>query len=204
MSHIDSYKHEMVGLFGCLPVYHPLEDIPGPDDNSDPDFGCTIEQLVIGGGSGEHPGLVLLSAESAVAEFVYDCGDFELSDDLKSHLSDLIGLPPHFNFAGWFTEDHHSFYDLCSSASLPNSFNSEEERNFESWLHLGFGEFIYYAMPQLAKELVAKVKPHHASPHHIRYNNITLVPPGMPVYANGGNQFFKNTAAKNKLTDSQV
>jgi hypothetical protein len=30
MSHIDSYKHEIVGLFGSLPVYHPLEDIPEP------------------------------------------------------------------------------------------------------------------------------------------------------------------------------
>jgi len=60
MSHIDSYKHEIVGLFGCLPVYHPLGDIPAPPDNwPEYDFGYTTEQLVIGGGPGEHLGLVL-------------------------------------------------------------------------------------------------------------------------------------------------
>ena len=60
MSHIDSYKHEIVGLFGCIPVYRPLEDISEPgDDDPQLDFGCTTEQLVIGGGPGEHLGLVL-------------------------------------------------------------------------------------------------------------------------------------------------
>jgi len=204
MSHIDSYEHEIVGLLGCIPVHHPLEDIPEPNEDGDADFGCTTEQLMIGGGSGEHPGLILLSAESAVAEFVYECGDFELSDDLKSHLSDIIGLPPYFNFAGWSTEDHHSFYEFCSNESLPNSFDAESERSLESWLHLGFGEFIYYAMPQLADELVTKVNPHHTSPHHIRYNNITLIPPGMPVYANGGNRFFRSPATQNNLAGTQV
>ena len=52
MSHIDSYPHEIVGLFGRLPVYHPLEDIPEPPEGHwEHDFGCTTEQLVIGGGS---------------------------------------------------------------------------------------------------------------------------------------------------------
>jgi hypothetical protein len=68
MSHIDSYKHEIVGLFGSLPVYHPLEDIPEPaTDQLQHDFGCTTEQLVIGGGSGEHSGLVFRDAQGAAA-----------------------------------------------------------------------------------------------------------------------------------------
>ena len=46
MSHIDSFKHELVGLFGGLPVYHPLEVIDG-------DFRCDPTQLLLGGGSGE-------------------------------------------------------------------------------------------------------------------------------------------------------
>ena len=29
MSYIDSYPHELVGYFGPVPVYRPLEDIPG-------------------------------------------------------------------------------------------------------------------------------------------------------------------------------
>lgn len=193
MSYIDSYKHEIVGLFGCLPVYHPLEDIPPSDIGGGLDFGCTTGQLVLGGGSGEHPGLVLLNAECAVAEFVHQCGDFELSDELNSHLSETIGLPPHFDFAGWSTEDHHGFYELCADGYLPNGFDPQGEADLEEWLHLGFGEFIYYAMPQFARRLVETVKSHHRDAHHIRYNNITIIPPDMPVDANGGNAFFGNS-----------
>lgn len=60
MSHIDSFKHEIVGLFGGLLVYHPLEDIQG-------DFVCTPKCLLIGGGSGEHPALVIESPLKAVS-----------------------------------------------------------------------------------------------------------------------------------------
>ena len=193
MSHIDSYSHELVGLFGCLPVYRPLEDIPAPPEGqSQYDFGCTTEQLVIGGGSGEHSGLILRNAEGAVANFVFESGDFELTKNLKSYLSEMIDVDTQLHFAGWSTADHHGFYQLCISESLPNSFDPEGETGLEEWLHLGFGEFVYYAMPQLAQRLVDKVKPHHLDANHIRYNNITIVPPGMPVYANGGNSFFKS------------
>ena len=71
MSYIDSYKHELVGMFGSLPVYHPLEDIPG---SSEPElsgeFACSTKQIVIGGGGGEWPGLVITNPIGAVIEFL--------------------------------------------------------------------------------------------------------------------------------------
>lgn len=191
MSHIDSYRHEIVGLFGSLPVYHPLEDILASETGIAEDFGCTTGQLVMGGGSGEHPGVVLLDPQSAVAQFVYESGDFDLSDVQRSHLSDLIGLPPRFNFVGWSTEDHHWFYEHCVSCALPNRFDPDDETSLEDWLHLGFGEFVYYAMPQLSARLVDTFRPQQLDASRIRYSNITAIPPGMPVYANGGNAFFK-------------
>ncbi len=41
MSHIDSFRHQLVGYLGYLPVYHPLEEIDG-------DFRCSPRQLVLG------------------------------------------------------------------------------------------------------------------------------------------------------------
>lgn len=191
MSYIDGFKHEIIGLFGSVPVYRPLEDLPYNSNGWEGDFACSTGQLVIGGGSGEHPGLVLLDPARAVADFAYKSGDFDLSDQMASHLSDLIGTPPHFNFAGWSTENYYDYHMLCTTGSLPNPFDPDGESSLEHWLHLGFGEFIYYAMPQLAYQIIGKISPLHIKKSSILFNNITIIPPNMPVDASNGNAFFR-------------
>jgi hypothetical protein len=192
MSYIDSYKHELVGLFGGLPVYRPLQEIPGSLDPNDDDFRCLPNQLVLGGGSGEHPGLVLLCPERAVAEFIIHNPDIELTDEVERIIWEQSVSPnPAFLFSGWTTQDHHDFFELCTGSGLPNRFYPDHEISFETWLMLGFGEFIYYSMPELVPtSLIDRVSSEH-TPRHIYFNNVLLVPPGMPVYANGGNAFFK-------------
>ncbi len=189
LSYIDSYKHQQVGLFGNIPVYRPLENI-APSDNPrwDGDFGCSIQQLVIGGGSGEHPGLVIQNPAAAVAEFALTCEDFTDDEARCNELYPLLVGEP-FLFAGWGVADYHGFFEHCTSATLPNPFDPDGGISFETWLLAGIGEFIYYAMPDLALETVALIAPLHVEKHHIRYNNITIIPPNMPVYANGGNAF---------------
>ena len=69
MSYIDTFDNEFVGYFGGIPVYHPLEVVPAsPDDPAQ--FACGPDNLVIGGGSGEWPGLVVKDAGETVACFV--------------------------------------------------------------------------------------------------------------------------------------
>ena len=52
MSYIDSYDHVLVGYMAGLPLYRPLEDIPGPENGeSRLDFPCRTDQLVLGGGT---------------------------------------------------------------------------------------------------------------------------------------------------------
>ncbi len=46
-----------------ISVYFPLEDIDG-------DFKCTTKQLLIGGGSGEDPALVIKNPLAATAMFL--------------------------------------------------------------------------------------------------------------------------------------
>ncbi len=62
MSYIDCFKHELVGMLGYLPVYHPLEGVDGS-------FICGAHQLLLGGGGREHSALVIENSTSAVAYF---------------------------------------------------------------------------------------------------------------------------------------
>jgi hypothetical protein len=56
MSYIDTFDHELVGFFAGLPLYHPLEAVMGSGGD---EFGCTPLHLMLGGGDGEHPEVVL-------------------------------------------------------------------------------------------------------------------------------------------------
>jgi hypothetical protein len=184
MSHIDSFKHELVGFLGYLPVYHPLENIDG-------DFKCDINQLLLGGGSGEHPALVIENLTSAVAYFLSEIIEYEkelqsweeiIAPYLTTSLDELL------TFYDWNIDRFSSFHDMSKSISLPNPSNGD---NIELWLILGIGEFIFFSMPYLAKDLMDKLEAPYKHFHHMSYNNIMVVPPNFPVYANGGNMFFK-------------
>lgn len=184
MSHIDSFKHELIGYLGYLPVYHPLEDIDG-------DFFCTTKQIVIGGGSGEHPAVVLEEPLYAVALFIHHILG---RDNRLIHWEPIIA--PYLNvpyedmvqFYEWDDDRFTKFYKMLASNGVLNP--SDEDNGLE-WFVLGLGEFIFYAMPQLATEIISQVLEPYKDCHHIFYNNIMIVPPNMPVYANGGNMFFK-------------
>ncbi|TBW25631.1 hypothetical protein [Gramella sp. KN1008] len=184
MSHIDSFNHELVGILGGLPVYHPLEKIDG-------DFICDTNQLVLGGGSGEHPAVVIENPTSTVAYFLS-----EILNENKELKSWKEIIKPFINydfkdlltFYDWEIETYSSFYKMSKSNSLLNPSNGE---NIEEWLILGFGEFIFYSMPELASDLMDQLDDPYEHFKHIRFNNILLVPPNFPVYAMGGNKFFK-------------
>lgn len=198
MSHIDSFKHEIVGLFGCLPVYHPLQKIDG-------DFQCDENQLILGGGSGEHPALIVKDLLSAVSWFLDDELDSVDTDDvnhrdypLKKYVSDWRAvieehvkwdLKDNLEFSEWSVETYSQFYKLCLSKSLPNPYNEKLEKFFESWLIKGFGEFVFFAMPHLVPEIINRLDNPYKYFNHMRYNNIMVIPKNIPVYANGGNAF---------------
>ncbi|NHK26663.1 hypothetical protein FF098_001920 [Parvularcula flava] len=194
MSHIDSYPHEIVGMFGRLPVYHPLEDIEGEDDEHfTGDFSCTTGQIVIGGGSGEHEGLILRKPAAAVGQFLWMLIGDDRIDGGRDEWKELIDFSFYereiIEFSGWSTKTHAKFYELCTTA-LPHPYDDDSfELGFEAWLIAGLGEFVFYAMPELASELMDKLDDPYRGIHHVEYNNITLIPPNMPVYANGGNAF---------------
>jgi hypothetical protein len=185
MSHIDSFKHELVGHFGHLPVYHPLQDIEG-------DFISNPDQLVLGGGSGEHPALVFESLPHAVALF--------LEDEIKTNkkighwhpvIKPLLNKPIEnlLTYYEWNQETHEKFEQFCRSFAMLNEFMGKT--TLEKWLLLGIGEFVFFSLPHMAKTIMEKLENPYQHFYHIKYNNIMIVPPNFPVYANGGNMFFK-------------
>lgn len=191
MSHIDSFKHQLVGYFFGLPVYLPLEDIDG-------DFECTTKQLLIGGGSGEHPALVIKNPLATVAMYLHEqTAELELSDEEEKEFEAYY--EPYLtwktenilNFCDWDVKVYHDFYKRCRAKRSLNSYRFYKHISFEIWLIMGFGEFFFFSMPQHAIELIDKVDEKYKKRFfHMRYNNILLVPPNMPIYSNGGNAYL--------------
>ena len=65
MSYIDTRDHSYVGKFLGLPLYHPLQEYPTDDE-----FYANVSNLVLGGGSGEHPALVIKNPAACVLAYV--------------------------------------------------------------------------------------------------------------------------------------
>ncbi|WP_281612907.1 hypothetical protein [Flammeovirga sp. SubArs3] len=183
MSHIDSFKHELVGYLGYLPVYHPLEEIEG-------DFTCDETQLVLGGGSGEHPALVIENPTATVAFFLKEV--IKQEKKLK-HWEELIapylpyGSDELLSFYEWNIARYSDLDEMSKSVSLRNPIHEE---SIEDWLILGIGEFIFFSMPELASHLMSQLDDPYKEFYYSRYNNIMVIPPNFPVFSNGGNKFF--------------
>lgn len=189
MSHIDSFKHQLVGYFGAIPVYRALQDIDG-------DFSCEKGGLILGGGSGEHPALVLKDPRAAVAIFIdHEIDGLNLDPPTRNQWKDsyqnyLRENPSEvLEYFEWEEETHENFRGMCTAGTLPNSFY-EADMSFDDWLVLGLGEFVFFAMPEQAPELIELLDQPYQHFQHVRFNNILLQPPNMPVYANGGNAFL--------------
>jgi hypothetical protein len=196
MSHIDSFSHQIVGQFGSLPVYRPLTDING-------DFQCTTKQLLLGGGSGEHPAMVLKRPNTAVARYLDDClksGQFDYCGDKPaSELEEIrVVASVYLNqrnedvvaYHEWSAGTHESFEQLCRSDALPHPYDLYADlMSLEEWVILGFGEFVFFAMPDLAADIMNKLSSPYRGFGVVRFNNVMLIPPNMPVFANGGNAY---------------
>jgi hypothetical protein len=204
MSYIDTFDNEFVGYFGGIPVYHPLEVVPALPDEDPGRFACGPENLVIGGGSGEHPGIVVKAPGETVICFVrawlrwqeqnyreeYQVlrPSVEAWPDAAAPLEESRYWRRVFEFAGWRAADYVKFSARCASPTFPRPFDPAEDGSLESWLAASVGEFILLAMPELAPDAIQRLGDlrHHVSEDFSRYRscypNILLSPPGYPVW----------------------
>jgi hypothetical protein len=199
MSFSDTFDNEFVGYLGGIPVYHPLEVVPALPDDDPLEFACGPEHLLIGGGSGEHPGIVVKAPGETVICFVRAwLGQTPfLSPEERQALRPAVEAWPDapdrrrhprsywrqvFEFAGWRAADYVAFSTRCASRAFHRPFDPGQDGSLEQWLAASVGEFILLALPELAEDAVRRLGDLR---RHVRgdlYKNILLLPPGYPVW----------------------
>jgi hypothetical protein len=148
MSEIDTFRHEVVGLFLGVPIYHPLEPGQLEDGNQLPDRdqgrpNCGPDNLVIGGGDGEHKALVFHDVEHAVAQYLaWSFEEEALPDDAREKTTADWQTLQHCN---WTSLDHRRFYNRCRFEYRIH----RRELRFEDWLLLVVGEFAFLSLANL-------------------------------------------------------
>lgn len=140
MSHIDSFHHRHLGnLLGRYPIYQALEDING-------DFQAASGQLILGGGSGEHPAMVIDDASACVAALYWLEDDSAKTSGLQDDL--CFDYAQVFCCYDWFFQDFYHFYDYCEPAHQHWHY-ADSGSCLEQWLMCQIGAFIYQHCPEL-------------------------------------------------------
>lgn len=177
MSYIDSIKHELVGYINGLPIYHPLETITD-GKWGDYDFSCSPENLVIGGGAGEHPALLIHHLGSLAALYIILCiekheehfsNNFEAPpEETINRLSDIaFDTGETLEFCGWSMT---CIRDLVELAKSRVHFTPLIEKQApEEWIKESIGEFVYFSLPEL-------------NPFHAEINNLPGIVGWEPGY----------------------
>jgi hypothetical protein len=211
MSYIDTIEHSYVGDFLGLPLYHPLEKTDGASD----EFEADIYNLVIGGGSGEHPGLVIKNLDACVYSFLEfiaefndkDTDEIDFYENWFSLLSDeeSYSYNPYINleFASWGMDETANFTSqvkekfskaiaYCKKAESLNKNSSEKK------IQIMLGEFIYFCAPHLLSSKTTDYLVSHKDKllKEVEYIEgvfypVAVTPKG---YGAGGGKYFEYTS----------
>jgi hypothetical protein len=183
MSYIDTFDHEFVGFLAGLPVYKSLETITYHDEGSR-DFPCTPEDFIVGGGGGEHPGLVIKNPNAAVVYFFREWLEEESGLDeteqerLEENLDEFPCWHKVLHFCGWNVDTYHKFLLRCSSNGLYAPYDEEQFGELENWLYTSFGELIFFSFPELAEKAIKSNKEIVDQIKFPFMNNILIQPAG--------------------------
>lgn len=159
MSLIDKVATEFVGFFGNRPVYRCLQNVSLTDANGQ-DYSFSSFALCIGDGD-KFPMLFIKSAYRAVLHFAITHPSFDYSEWHDD--PDCIDTPPdnlmravlaedktgHLAFINWSEQDRQNFEQLCRSEFLVHPYSDDNDLSIDDWLHVGIGELIFNAMPEL-------------------------------------------------------
>ncbi|TVT80123.1 hypothetical protein [Pseudomonas sp. H3(2019)] len=157
MSYIDTIKHELVGHINGLAIYHPLELIEA-GGWGDRNFSCSPDNLVIGGGAGEHPAIVVHGPGSLAASYILFCIEKNTEhfpetfitppEDTIVRLSDIAyDTEENLEFCSWSMTKIRDFVELAKSPLHVTPLS--EKQSPEEWLKESIGEFIYFSLPEL-------------------------------------------------------
>lgn len=163
MSTIDTFDHSYVGFFNHVPLYHPLEK--GDMDY----FEVNSQNLVIGGGSGEHPSMMVENLNACLGCFLESFLDFESSKDKKDEfltfldsLDGSIGLynvMDNLQMGGWDMATIGHFHVTLDEHfkkinAIPKTHDSSRYSSDEEKIQIMLGEFLYFSGRSLLSESV--------------------------------------------------
>lgn len=181
MSYIDCFDHEYIGSLGYLPIYHPLEEIKGGGWGHY-DFSASTTNLILGGGGGEHPALVVHKPESLAATFLYHQLSDEQADSLSKSESDYlidIRFPGEIlEFCGWTIRQMATLKEMAESVAFITPLQNDED--VEDWICKSLGELVFYSLPELNPEQERLVALFSRFPIYAAMRNVACTPPGYP------------------------
>lgn len=186
MSYIDGADHSYVGMFFGFPVYHPLAVY-------DEDFNADETNFVIGGGSGEHPGMVVTSLEGCLLKYIQLCYDAQGTEP-GDWYDDLIDNCLYFDGERELFEHCWPFRSIERlSKDVRDAYTAGIERSFarklkipyhtEEMMAQMFGEFTYYSGRKMIKPKVFEIIDEHMPKYEaiILFEAIKVPAPGYPV-----------------------
>lgn len=174
MRYIDTIHHQTVGLFVGHPVRHPLCTRTAVRGAAD--FETTPRNLVVGDGSGGHPGLVVHGFEGLVALFLLNGVDNYHIDIARAPRpvqtaaavdrleNRLLAAAPRslldpFEYCGWGLEQFAQFLQDCQDpAKAATPFDPRRDPSAEHWLACSFGEYCWHRQPELAEKFIRNLK----------------------------------------------
>lgn len=149
MSYIDTFAHDIVGYLAGYPLYRPRAEVKAVAGTGN--FSCSFDNLVLGGGSGEHPALVIHKLDRLAAHFLWD-----------EHGLELEGAYPFlpesfFEFVGWGIEHYAIFDARVRSPTLAVPYDLAEHGTIERWLALTIGELVWRCFPDEAQATASEL-----------------------------------------------
>ncbi len=141
MSDIDLVKHYRLGVFLGIPVYQCLENECriGNSDQVEPSSVAEQNDICIGGGSGEHPAILIKKIDSCVARYLkyIGCNGDDIEKSARVRLSSVV------IYCGWEKQHHDEFYKRC--CGFYTLF--KKRMSLEGWIAVNVGEFIFHVIP---------------------------------------------------------
>lgn len=146
MSHIDLFKHKHIGEVVGIWVYQALEDIKSDE------ISCKSNQLIIGGGGGEHNAAVVGDISSCVSTYLLFHDDFYDPADKYLRYSDNI------DYSGWTIADIVDLDKRCRELGFSED---NDIHTVEIFVICKLAELILSTCPELVDKNLIK-----------HYNNI--------------------------------
>jgi|SRR5579875_3842514 len=166
MSYIDTISHSVVGTFAGISVYHPLQNL---DEEKKDEFSATPKNLIIGGGGGEHPGMVIQDLDFCVWEFLTALSELQGKeiDEMEFFTKFENGIPNYkMSEHSIYTNLEYSTWGMSQVARFAERVNQEFDEGIKYFKHkdsfnnaqvelkvnIMLGEFIFYSAKKLISE----------------------------------------------------